>query len=150
MRARKLVLLALVAVLAVAGTVTFAGISGADEVRLSTHLTGAQEVPGPGDADGSGSAAIRLGEDEVCFTLRWRNIAAPTASHIHVGVTGVAGDIVVPLFMGTSPLPDTIRTVGGCAAADPAVIDAIEANPSGYYVNIHNTDFPAGALRGQL
>jgi CHRD domain len=27
---------------------------------------------------------------------------------------------------------------------------AICANPAGYYVNYHTTDFPGGAVRGQL
>ncbi len=34
--------------------------------------------------------------------------------------------------------------------ADPAVLAQIEANPSGYYVNLHNARFPGGAIRGQL
>ena len=38
----------------------------------------------------------------------------------------------------------------GCASADDAVTSAILANPAGYYVNIHNADFPDGAVRGQL
>jgi CHRD domain-containing protein len=149
MSIRKLVLIALTVVLAVTGAVTFAGATGDDD-RLIARLTGAEEVPGPGDDDGSGRAVIELGEDEVCFTVRWKNIASPTAAHIHVGEAGVAGDIVVGLFMGTTPLPETISRVGGCVAADPAVIDAIEDNPSGYYVNVHNADFPGGAIRGQL
>jgi hypothetical protein len=156
MRTKKLALVALVTVLAVAGTLSFVGASGASSKRadhrkiLTTRLTGEQEVPGPGDEDGVGFAEIRLGEDEVCFSESWKNIDAPTMSHIHVGPRGVAGPIVVTLFMSETPLPDTIHHVGGCAPADPAVIHAIAANPSEYYVNIHNVPFPAGAIRGQL
>lgn len=150
MRTRKLVLLALVCLVAVTAALMTTGVSGASSTELSARLTGDTEVPGPGDEDGRGRAQIRLGEDEVCFRLSWENIAAPTMAHIHVGEAGVAGPIVVGLFMDDDPLPDTIDRVGGCAPADPAVIDAIEADPSGYYVNIHNVDFPAGAIRGQL
>lgn len=35
-------------------------------------------------------------------------------------------------------------------AAKAVVIDAILANPDGYYLNVHNAEFPAGAVRGQL
>jgi len=37
-----------------------------------------------------------------------------------------------------------------CVDASDADLDAIIANPAGYYVNIHTEDFPAGAIRGQL
>jgi hypothetical protein len=30
------------------------------------------------------------------------------------------------------------------------LIGEIAANPSGYYVNLHNARFPGGAIRGQL
>jgi hypothetical protein len=150
MHTRKVVLVALVAVLAVAGAMTFTGASADSTSTLIARMTGQQEVPGPGDEDGTGLAKIRLGEDEVCFRVRWDGIAAPHMAHIHVGAKGVAGPIVVPLFVGETPLPETITRVGGCVAADPAVIEAIRADPSGYYVNVHNLDFPAGAIRGQL
>ena len=157
MRTRNTVLVVLVAVLAVAGTL-FVGISGASSKQgttpspkiLTAHLTGEQEVPGPADEDGFGFAEIRLGDNQVCFKLSWRNIDPPTMSHIHVAPKGVAGPIVVPLFVADVPLPATINSVGGCAPADPALIHAIATNPSGYYVNIHNVAFPAGAIRGQL
>jgi hypothetical protein len=105
-------------------------------------------VPGPGDPDGSGRALVRLSGDQACFLLTWSRITAPVAAHIHVGRRGVPGDVVVLFFMGQ--LPDTLNAVAGCAAADPAVVDAIAADPRGYYVNIHTADFPGGAIRGQL
>ena len=67
-------------------------------------------------------------------------IAAPTVAHIHDGAATTAGPPVVTL--------DPIAS--GCASADDELTSAILANPAGYYVNIHNADFPAGAVRGQL
>jgi hypothetical protein len=46
--------------------------------------------------------------------------------------------------------PPTQGASGGCVQASVATLDAIAGNPSNYYVNVHNTDFPGGALRGQL
>ena len=113
---------------------------------LATTLTGAAEVPGPGDPDGSGTASIRLnpGQGEVCFELAVSGIAPATAAHIHVGPAGVAGPVVVGLA------PPTSGTSSGCVSADPALIKAIIQNPEQYYVNVHNAEFPAGAVRGQL
>lgn len=122
------------------GATAYAGDVGGRP--LYAVLTGAAEIPGPGDTDGAGTARITInpGKDQVCWTLTWNMIAAPTAAHIHVGDATSAGAPVVPL--------DPIAS--GCASADDAVTSAILANPAGYYVNIHNADFPGGAVRGQL
>jgi hypothetical protein len=113
---------------------------------LSATMTGPEEVP-PGDPDGTGSAAFTFnpGRGRVCFELDVADIAPATAAHIHVGPPGVAGPIVVPL---TAP---TDGSSSGCVNdVDPGLIDAIKKNPGGYYVNVHNAEFPAGAIRGQL
>lgn len=114
---------------------------------FSTTLTGAAEVPGPGDPDGTGSAHITLnqGQAEVCFELVVSGIEPATGAHIHVGTADVAGPVVVPLT------PPTDGSSSGCVSdVDPELIKAIRQNPENYYVNVHNADFPAGALRGQL
>jgi len=115
--------------------------------KFATTLTGAAEVPGPGDPDGSGTAMLELnpGTGQVCFELTVTGIAPASAAHIHVAPVGVAGPVVVPLT------PPTSGSSSGCVSGvNRDLIKAIIQNPEGYYVNVHNADFPAGALRGQL
>jgi hypothetical protein len=114
--------------------------------RFTTTLTGAAEVPGPGDPDGSGTAVLTLnyGQGEICYELSVSGIAPATAAHIHVGSADVAGPVVVGLAAPTS------GSSSGCSSVDRDLIKAIIQNPDVYYVNVHNAEFPAGALRGQL
>lgn len=115
---------------------------------LSATLTGAAERPGPGDPDGTGTATLRFnpGQGKVCFVLTASNIILPaTGAHIHIAPVGSPGPIVVPLVP-----PDATGVSSGCVSASRDLIKAILKNPSAYYVNIHTTDFPAGAIRGQL
>ena len=113
---------------------------------LSTEMTGAAEVPGPGDPDGSGTASLMLniGQSEICYELTAANIAPAFAAHIHVGTADVAGPVVVPLVAPTS------GSSAACAEVDRELVKAILKNPEQYYVNVHNAEFPAGAIRGQL
>jgi len=127
---------------AIASLALVAGALGA-EVGFSADLANG----GEGDEDGSGTATITIDPDtgEVCYDLTVEGIQPVTASHIHIGAAGESGDVVVPLdvdgFEGSS---------SDCVDASDADLDAIIANPAGYYVNIHTEDFPAGAIRGQL
>jgi hypothetical protein len=152
MRSRLAVLVALVAGLI--GALALAGSAGAGDggrPLSATPLTGAQEVPGPGDPDASGTADVVLnqGERTVCFTVTWANIdGTVTAGHIHRGAAGVAGPIVVPLFSGS--FSGTDATSGCVQNVAAALIKEIRKNPSAFYVNVHSDVFPAGAIRGQL
>jgi hypothetical protein len=109
-------------------------------------LTGATEVPGPGDSDGSGTAKLTLNPEkgEVCYELTVAKIQEATAAHIHEGAMGKAGPVKVGL---DAPKAGTAK---GCKSADAAVIQEIMQNPANYYVNVHNAEFPQGAVRGQL
>jgi CHRD domain/EamA-like transporter family len=69
------------------------------------------------------------------------------AAHIHEAPVGEAGPVVVPLF--TQPVNAT--TVAACLTGlNKNLLKAIIRNPADYYVNVHNTPFPNGAVRGQL
>ena len=114
---------------------------------LAATLSGANETAG-GDPDGSGHAVVRLRGTEVCFLLTWSNIAAPAASHIHIGAAGASGPVRVGFFAGA--LPANLTAAVGCVTSDAAAVDAIKANPAGFYVNIHTAEHPSGAVRGQL
>jgi hypothetical protein len=114
-------------------------------------LNGASEVPGPGDTDGAGAAAITIDvtTGEICFDLRVTGIETATAAHIHEGAAGEAppNNIVATLI---APTPTSTGCVTGVDATSPATFDEIIANPAGFYVNVHNAAFPGGAVRGQL
>jgi CHRD domain len=125
-----------------------AGPTSADHALRATGaiLTGADEVPGPGDPDGVGAAGVvvNVNRARICYVLAVRKIAPATAAHIHRGVAGVAGDVVVPLQAPTKGYS------ADCVTVDPALAGEIAHNPRGFYVNVHNAEFPAGAIRGQL
>lgn len=114
--------------------------------KLTTTMTGAAEVPGPGDTDGTGTAKIIVnhGQARVCYALAVSNIAPATAAHVHRGAVGVAGPVVVPLGAPTDGDSD------GCVDVDKALAKEILKYPARFYVNVHNADFPLGAVRGQL
>jgi hypothetical protein len=120
--------------------------NGAIRAQLSTGAfavaNGASEFPGPGDADGLGMFVLT---SPGVFTALEQNIASPTASHIHRGAPGVAGPVVITL---ANSYPGDRAT--GTLTADPALLAEINGNPAGFYFNIHNADFPNGAIRGQL
>jgi hypothetical protein len=127
------------------------GAALADGTKLSTDLTGAEEAPGPGDPDATGTADLTLnqGTGTVCYDLTWANIdGTVVAAHIHRGPAGVAGPVVVPLFVNQS-FAGT-GSDSACVTADRALIKDIRKNPTAYYVNVHSSVFPAGAIRGQL
>lgn len=121
--------------------------------KFSTELTGEAEVtaagvPNQGDLDGTGTASItvNVGQRRVCWDIDVANIAPPTRGHIHKGAPTTTGGIVVGFFEAGSV------DLNGCTTApvDRELLRDIIQNPQDYYVNVHNADFPAGALRGQL
>jgi hypothetical protein len=111
---------------------------------VSAKMTGAQEKP-KGEDGASGIATIRLNaaKGTVCWAFtKLVKVKAPNASHIHKGKKGVSGPVYIPL--------GGKYKAKGCTKASKAQITAVGSNPSGFYVNIHNKEYPAGTVRGQL
>ena len=113
--------------------------------RFIAQLSGASEVP-PADPDGTGLARIAINDatNRVCTDLEVRMIGTVTAAHIHRGAAGTNGPPVITLD------PPDDNDSDDCDTADDALVDAIRANPSAFYVNVHTADYPDGAIRGQI
>jgi hypothetical protein len=139
----------------VALTVSAALLAGAAMAQQTEHggkpltvqLAGAAEAPERGDPDGSGTATLRFnpGQEQICYELKVKGIATANAAHIHAGAAGKAGGVKVPL-----EAPKADGTAKSCATVDRELLQQIMDNPSDYYVNVHNAEYPNGALRGQL
>ena len=69
------------------------GPGSMNRMLLRVSMTGIQEVPGPGDADGNGTAEVRVtaNDGQVCWDVYVRNIAPATVAHIHRGQAGSPG-----------------------------------------------------------
>ncbi len=113
---------------------------------LRANLTGEVEVP-PGNPEATGSTELKVTEGQVCWTVSWTGVS-PTASHIHKGAAGAAGPIVVPFFKSASALGG--KSKSGCTEVSAELAKGIAGNPANYYVNVHDSQYPKGAIRGQL
>ena len=145
------------ALLLVSGATAVAALAapvGEGGRRFAVPLNGAQEcnasgVCNLGDPDGSGTAnlVVNLGQQRICYDINVSGIVLPAAAaHIHIANAGVSG----PIVQGLSA-PDAQGTSSGCIEnVSRDLLRALLTNPSGYYVNVHNSVYPAGAVRGQL
>lgn len=141
---RLLVATSLISSLAFAG-----GVQANHFTTLTTPLTGDEEVPGPGDPNGKGFVALDIfTTGTICWSGKVQAIAGVSAAHIHRGAVGMAGPVVVDLR------PDQAAVTGNkaeyCVSTTPELAAEIVATPTAFYLNVHNADYPAGAIRGQL
>ncbi|MFN3387774.1 MAG: CHRD domain-containing protein [Allosphingosinicella sp.] len=144
MRTTPSILLIASGAFALAACSTVADVVG-DEYQA--ELTGAAVVPGPGDPNGWGRALVDLNPavPQICTDLEVRDITVPaTGAHIHRGAAGVSGPPVVTLDPPDDDDSDNCTTITNELAAQ------IATAPSDFYVQVHTSDHPQGAIRGQL
>ena len=137
------------AVIAMAGPAVAQGDNERNGGRkIAATLTGAAEVPGPGDDNGAGlfEARVNPGTERICYTISASGIDDATAAHIHVGGLGEAGDPVLTLDTPDGDDDDS----EDCQDIDRGLAQALIRDPADYYVNVHTAPFPSGAIRGQL
>ena len=126
-----------------------------NEDPLFAVLLGGSEV-GPngeanvGDTNARGSATLIVDASHglVCFGITVAGLAEPVAAHIHKAGTGINGGIVVTL---TPPISGNPGASSGCVSGlNHNTLNTLKNQPSAFYVNVHTTEFPNGAIRGQL
>lgn len=141
---------------------------------LETNLVGVAEVGSDttrkgmmaGDPDARGHATV-FGIDgaqnmaTLCYAIvvdsKLAELAqAPgngRAAHIHEGAAGTNGPVVAALaWPQNGQAGDCISeaTEGKFPTKEAGIVQRILKNPQNFYVNLHNSEFPAGAIRGQL
>jgi CHRD domain len=129
----------------------------------SATLSGDKEVP-PVDIQANGTAGFSQPHfDAMKFGLQVSGLDKVIAAHIHQGKEGENGPIVVTLFKadnqtGTGPLSGqlaggniTNALLEGPLAGKFVEADLAKAMQNGeLYVNVHTTEHPDGAIRGQI
>ena len=129
--------------LALTTMLCFGQTANAAIIHFIVPLSGAQEVlAGAGDPDGTGLANLYI--DNVGLTIDWNimvdGILLPlTGAHIHSAAAGINGPVVV----------NFLSQLNGMNLFDSDLAGVL-ANPTNFYVNLHNAEFRGGALRGQL
>lgn len=128
------------------GSVFAASMNGANEVP-------AQGGPAVGDKDGQALEFIKVKDDKVSVTVKWRGTGKPTALHIHQGPKGANGGIKVDfthLLDKSKGKSKGNRVTGTVKVDDAALLAQLKAEPGSFYANLHTAEFPGGAVRGQL
>ena len=136
---------------------------------LRSLLDPASEVPPVAglDAKGSGSlyilatrnAAGSIAAGTVMFDISYMfpGMASFTGLHIHSGIAGVSGPVVISSGLsaadnegsesGTGTISRKVEVTSGTALE---TLNSLFSDPSGFYLNLHTTVNPGGAIRGQL
>ncbi len=127
--------------------------------ELNATLSGQQEVP-PVDTQATGAAEfipVVPNNETIDFSVNATGIEGVTAGHIHSGIQGENGPVVVTLFQFDSA-QNEVSENGTIAANNlegpmegktiPELISSLKNSST--YVNVHTEQNPNGEIRGQI
>lgn len=138
-----------------------ATLAGHANHAISTHLSADSLVGTAGDPDGKGHAHV-FGIDgdptTLCYVIQVEDIqmvpvGEGMAAHIHEAAAGSNG---APIAMLAGPEDGdaadclTEGEEGKFPTGEAGIVKRILENPEDFYINVHNPEYPAGAIRGQL
>ncbi|MDX1678154.1 CHRD domain-containing protein [Arsukibacterium sp.] len=122
-------------------------ISSDDFTLITFPLSGAQEVPAvTTTARGDGYAMVALSDYSLELQVLTTGVADATAAHIHTGMTGQNGPILLGLMQDPANVNRWMAPVN--AALTQSIFEVLAAG--GHYVNVHTPEFPSGEIRGQI
>lgn len=134
----------------------------AQVLTFNAALSGGNEVPGVVTGS-AGTAVVTWNSTTNAGTYRVEVYNMPvgtTASHIHVGASGVSGPVVIGLTVPTGGISNDYALTGTFGCSDVTVRAAQGINScddfaqalslGNMYVNVHSTANPGGEIRGQL
>ncbi len=114
---------------------------------LAFALSGSQEVPAVStEAEGDGYALVNTESGDLALVVNTRNFDTASAAHIHGGIAGTNGDVVVGLEQDGSD--SSVWRLPADTALDEATL--AEFLDAGHYVNVHSPSNPGGEIRGQV
>jgi CHRD domain-containing protein len=131
------------------GNIFLNATAASDDVTMyGASLTGDQENP-PTGSDATGIARFHVMHDgSIRWSLRTTGLDSVIAAHIHAGIPGQNGPVIVPLFSG-GPVNDiNVRGEITDSVEVAAVLALFQADSA--YVNVHTTAFQGGEIRGQV
>lgn len=142
-------------------TVLETDLRGKNEVASMGQEGNTKRKKNVGDKNGRGEAyvfGIDGDPETLCYVLQVEKIqlvpvGQGMAAHIHKGLEGENGPVVAVLAGpedGNSADCISEFEDGKFPMLMPGIVQDILSHPEEYYINVHNREFPAGAIRGQL
>lgn len=140
----------LIAFLILAGVALAALPAFASAQAISAEMSGA-EVKNSKGGDDDGLAALHVtsidaSKGRLCFKASWTRLGAVSGLFLYQGPKGATGKQVAKLLGPTAGAAASTCATGISATT----LGELETNPTAYFAAITTSEFPAGAVRGQL